>query len=87
MQGQDSESTSRMTHGSTDDFKTPNAQRLLPSYPFSVERDWDRIEIDEEPTSLDDTDYGDIDTDPPSTCVGDQYVNQTSRVSCPLLIT
>ena len=35
----------------------------------------------------DDAGYGDIDTDPPSTCVGDQYVNQTSRVSCPLLIT
>ena len=64
-----------MTHGSTDDLKTPNAQRLLPSYPFSVESDWHRIEIYEEPAALDDADYGDIGTDaasnPPTTVPAD----------------
>ena len=52
-----------MTHGSTDDLKTPHTQRLLPSYPLSVESDWHRIEIDEETATLDDAGHGDIGTD------------------------
>jgi hypothetical protein len=55
-----------MTQGPTDDLKTPHTQRLLPSYPVSVERDWHRIEIDKETAALNDacnTDYGDIGTD------------------------
>jgi hypothetical protein len=44
-----------MTHGSTDDLKTANTERLLPSYPL-----WCIDEV--ETATFDDTGYGDIDT-------------------------
>jgi hypothetical protein len=52
-----------MAHGSIDDLKTPDTQRLLPSHQVLVEREWHSVEIGEEETAtFDDARYGFIDT-------------------------
>ena len=54
----------RIMHGPADDFKTPDTQHLPPSHQLSVERDWRRVEIDEEETAtFDGAGNGYIDTD------------------------
>jgi hypothetical protein len=54
-----------MMHGSTDDLKTADTHRLLPSHQLSVERDWYHLESVEEETAFFDDAGGcsDVDND------------------------
>ena len=54
-----------MMHGSTDDLKTADTHRLLPSHQLSVERDWYCLEsVEEETAMFDDAGgYSDVDND------------------------